>query len=230
MSRIVLLGLVLAALATTAVSAASPPPGATARCRDGSYSFSQHRSGTCSHHGGVAAWLGSATAASSPARAARPSASRPAVRLGRTVLLGRRTKTRGCALGPRPDPTCSPGAYDSGLTTSVICAPGFRTAFVRNVPESEKAAVEAEYGLEPGRYGRELEIDHVVPLELGGSNDMANLFPERAAARPGYRVKDRLENRLHDLVCAGRLSLAYARQAIARDWEALYRKVFGVRP
>jgi hypothetical protein len=33
------------------------PSGATARCRDGSYSFSQHRSGTCSHHGGVAEWF-----------------------------------------------------------------------------------------------------------------------------------------------------------------------------
>jgi len=33
------------------------PAGATARCRDGSYSFSRHRSGTCSHHGGVAQWL-----------------------------------------------------------------------------------------------------------------------------------------------------------------------------
>lgn len=32
------------------------PAGATARCRDGSYSFSQHRRGTCSHHGGVAVW------------------------------------------------------------------------------------------------------------------------------------------------------------------------------
>src|SRR5881296_2731734 len=33
------------------------PTGATARCRDGTYSFSRHRSGTCSHNGGVAAWL-----------------------------------------------------------------------------------------------------------------------------------------------------------------------------
>jgi hypothetical protein len=35
----------------------APPKGATAQCRDGSYSFSQSRSGTCSHHGGVAKWL-----------------------------------------------------------------------------------------------------------------------------------------------------------------------------
>jgi hypothetical protein len=37
--------------------APSAPAGATAQCRDGSYSFSQHRQGTCSHHGGVAHWL-----------------------------------------------------------------------------------------------------------------------------------------------------------------------------
>jgi Protein of unknown function (DUF3761) len=35
----------------------TPPPGATARCNDGTYSFSEHRSGTCSYHGGVAEWL-----------------------------------------------------------------------------------------------------------------------------------------------------------------------------
>lgn len=33
------------------------PAGATAQCADGTYSFSQHHSGTCSHHGGVAQWL-----------------------------------------------------------------------------------------------------------------------------------------------------------------------------
>jgi hypothetical protein len=35
----------------------SVPSGATAECRDGTYSFSEHRSGTCSHHGGVMRWL-----------------------------------------------------------------------------------------------------------------------------------------------------------------------------
>jgi uncharacterized protein YraI len=34
-----------------------PPKGATAQCRDQTYSFSRSRSGTCSHHGGVARWL-----------------------------------------------------------------------------------------------------------------------------------------------------------------------------
>ena len=33
------------------------PVGATAQCRDKTYSYSQHRRGTCSHHGGVSGWL-----------------------------------------------------------------------------------------------------------------------------------------------------------------------------
>lgn len=39
------------------VQSQRPPAGATAQCRDGTYSFSQSRRGTCSHHGGVARWL-----------------------------------------------------------------------------------------------------------------------------------------------------------------------------
>src|SRR5262249_53652195 len=160
--------------------------GATALCRDGTYSFSQHRSGTCSHHGGVARWL---TGSRSSSRAARPGS----VHVGATVLLARRTRTTSCKLGPNPDRACSPGAYYAKLTKSVLCSGSFRTSSIRNVPESEKFAVEREYGLAPGHYGKALEIDHIVSLELGGSNDMANLFPEKVDARPGYHVKDALE-------------------------------------
>lgn len=39
------------------VRARQAPSGATAKCWDGTYSFSQSRRGTCSHHGGVATWL-----------------------------------------------------------------------------------------------------------------------------------------------------------------------------
>jgi len=38
-------------------SESGPPAGATAQCADGTYSFSQSRRGTCSHHGGVSRWL-----------------------------------------------------------------------------------------------------------------------------------------------------------------------------
>lgn len=39
------------------VHSRSAPAGAAARCADGSFSFSEHHRGTCSHHGGVASWL-----------------------------------------------------------------------------------------------------------------------------------------------------------------------------
>ena len=52
-------------------NAPSAPSGAppTARCRDGTYSFNKHRRGTCSHHGGVYAWLPGAERVPSPALA-----------------------------------------------------------------------------------------------------------------------------------------------------------------
>ncbi len=199
-----------------AAAVGAPPPGATARCRDGSYSYSQHHSGTCSHHGGVAVWL-DGTGSTSGTRA-NP---------GTTILLAKRTQTSGCKLATKPDRRCSPGAYYSKLTKSVICSSTFRTSNYRNVPISEKHADEQEYGLAPRPYGSTLEIDHIVSLELGGSNSVANLFPEEAGPSPGYHVKDKLENKLHDLVCSGRISLRSAQQQIAANWLALYEKVFG---
>jgi hypothetical protein len=115
----------------------------------------------------------------------------------------------------------------------VICSPTFRTSAIRNVPDSEKHQVEVEYGLAPRGYGHTLEIDHIVSLELGGSNDPANLFPEEATFAndaPGFRTKDKLENKLHDLVCSGAMNLRAAQRGIASDWEKLYKQVYGVAP
>jgi hypothetical protein len=116
--------------------------------------------------------------------------------------------------GREPRPRLLPGAYYSKLTKSVICSAGFHTGDVRDVPESEKFAVEREYGLAPGHYGRTFEIDHLVSLELGGSN----------------QVKDRLENRLHDLVCAGSMRLRVVQREMAWNWQGLYKRVYGVAP
>jgi hypothetical protein len=79
----------------------------------------------------------------------------------------------------------------------------------------------------PKSYGSALEIDHIISLELGGSNDIANLYPERATPAPGFRVKDILENHLHDMVCAGSIGLRTAQQQIASNWMQLYKMVYG---
>jgi hypothetical protein len=109
---------------------------------------------------------------------------------------------------------------------STICVSGY-TATVRNVPASEKSAVYTEYGVTrhaPYSY----EVDHIVSLELGGSNTIANLFPEAYANPNGARVKDRLENAMHASVCAGRLTLKTAQREIATNWLATYQH-FGFR-
>lgn len=156
-----------------------------------------------------------------------------ALDVGKTVALRHQTKTSGCKLGPLPDRRCSPGAYSSKLTKSVICSPTFRTGPIRNVPLAVKHQVEAAYGLKPASYGSTLEIDHIISLELGGSNDPRNLYPERAtfaSGAPGFHVKDKLENAAHRAVCAGTISLRAAQRQIASNWLLLYQQVFGVPP
>jgi hypothetical protein len=150
-----------------------------------------------------------------------------AAALAATVLVRARTRGEGCTLGPLPDRRCSPGALDRRRTTRVVCSPDFHTSDVRDVPDSVKHRVEAEYGLAPKAYGDTLEIDHIISLELGGSNDIANLYPELA---PGFRVKDALENTLHKLVCSGAITLHTAQRRIAADWTRLYQAVFGKAP
>jgi hypothetical protein len=73
------------------------------------------------------------------------------------------------------------------------------------------------------KYGRTespgcCEVDHLIPLELGGSNDIKNLWPQPDELRPGDAEKDQLENELHHLVCSGKMSLGEAQKCIASNW------------
>jgi hypothetical protein len=71
------------------------------------------------------------------------------------------------------------------------------------------------------------EEDHLIPLELGGNpTDPKNLWPEPHVAPGdwGSRRKDSLEDLLHRLVCEGRVPLAEAQRAIARNWIAAYQR------
>jgi hypothetical protein len=120
----------------------------------------------------------------------------------------------------RPNAMLTPGDVFPTATVAQICVSGYSSR-VRDVSEREKDDVYAEYGIAHHTTG-EYEVDHLVPLEIGGSNDIKNLWPEPALPAPGFHQKDVLENKLHDLVCAGRLDLATAQHAIASDWYAAY--------
>ncbi|MGE5073481.1 MAG: HNH endonuclease [Anaerolineae bacterium] len=141
---------------------------------------------------------------------------------GLPASLGKRTKTSGCvAANGLPDAACTPGAAFADATVEKICQPGYSSE-ARNVPTSLKNKVYAEYGIlshEPGQY----EVDHLVSLELGGSNEIANLWPEAAEPRPGFHEKDKVENYLHDQVCSGKISLQQAQIQEATNWLAIYQ-------
>jgi hypothetical protein len=136
-----------------------------------------------------------------------------------------RTKTSGCLVdGPYPDRSCTPGAIFITVTRDQVCTPGYSSS-VRDVSESTKNKVYAAYGIQTHVTG-EYEIDHFISLELGGSNDIANLFPEAANPIPGFHEKDKLENALHREVCNGTLSLVQAQKLISSDWLNAYQERF----
>lgn len=123
-----------------------------------------------------------------------------------SAQIGQRTKTSGCEVHEAlPDSACTPGAIISTATKEQICVPGYAKN-VRDVPDSEKNQVYAEYSVKSHRAGQ-YEVDHLISLELGGSNDIANLWPEAADPRPGFHEKDKVENYLHDQVCSGAMPL-----------------------
>jgi hypothetical protein len=126
-------------------------------------------------------------------------------------------KTAGCvASNDLPDSSCTPGAIIPTATKAQICVSGYSST-VRNVPVAEKNAVYAEYGITSHTAGQ-YEVDHLISLELGGSNDITNLWPEAANPVPGFHQKDAFENQLHKEVCDGTISLAEAQKEIATNW------------
>ncbi len=140
---------------------------------------------------------------------------------GAAPQWGHQSKTSGCKVnGGLQDKACTPGDIFPNVTTAQICKSGYSSS-VRNVPESEKNQVYAEYGITSHGSGQ-YEVDHLVSLELGGSNDISNLWPQAASPTPGFHQKDSLENYLHDQVCSGAISLADAQKEIATDWLAVY--------
>ena len=114
------------------------------------------------------------------------------------------------------------------LTTdaNIVCVSGYASS-VRKVPESLKRTVFLSYGITK-RLGDDWEIDHLISLELGGSNSIRNLWPESGSTQPlNYHIKDRLENAMHDLVCNGQITLQEAQRGIATNWALLYKTWLG---
>lgn len=122
-----------------------------------------------------------------------------------------------------PDPVCTPGDADPRVTPAnvrtTICRRGY-TASVRPPQEVTyrlKIRVTRDYGI-PDVPFSEVELDHLIPLSLGGSSEVANLWPQRRTGPYDVEDKDAVAERLNRKVCRGQLGLREAQQAIATNW------------
>ena len=122
-----------------------------------------------------------------------------------------------------PEPSLTPGVT-AVVNREQIC----RAMPPKNriVPASLRRKVFEEYGI-AGAEPRAYEVDYLITPALGGADDIRNLWPQsNSSAVWNARVKDALEDRLHDLVCEGQLDLATAQRDISSDWIAAYKKYF----
>lgn len=130
---------------------------------------------------------------------------------------------------PVPDPTCTPGAFNPTVTLAVLKNSSFRTGCVRNcvTQEEDKNVTYSEYGIphpaDNQGANQVCELDHLIPLELGGADTLDNIWPQCGPnqiplANRYFKEKDQVENYLADQAKTGKMDLGKAQAAIAADW------------
>jgi hypothetical protein len=134
-----------------------------------------------------------------------------------------------------PNPTQTPGAIDPSVTQAnihqTICVSGY-TKTVRP-PESyteqlKRSQLQSGYAVQGVTQLSKYEEDHLISLEIGGSPTApTNLWPEAHFIHWSSFLKDKVENKLHAMICSGQISLAAAQREIASNWEAAYISFYG---
>jgi len=123
-----------------------------------------------------------------------------------------------------PDPRLTPGAARA-VSASDVCTVNYSDD-ARLLPASIQHRVLQEYGM-TGAQSQGYELDYLISPQLGGTDDIRNLWPEPESAT-GWNAgaKDALEGRLHQLVCQGKINVATAQRDLATDWISAYKRYF----
>jgi hypothetical protein len=152
------------------------------------------------------------------------------------VLIGGVAQAFAESLPLLPDHQLTPGVARTDLTLQKICTTKWGKD-ARHVSAADKKMVFSAYGLTGNKdpacitdaHGRHCEIDHLISRELGGADDVKNLWPQPYGSQPWNAVrKDCVETRLHKEVCAKQstMTLHEAQIAIKSDWTAVYLRFF----
>lgn len=121
-----------------------------------------------------------------------------------------------------PDNVCTPGAYVRKTRADVCDGDTFRP----NLQAAERRVILSNYGLATFT-GADGELDHRVPLVLGGVTDRRNIWPE---PEPVFNTKDRLEAYVKRRVCDGKpypMRVTTAVRLFLGNWVHAYGAYFG---
>jgi hypothetical protein len=133
-------------------------------------------------------------------------------------------RTLGADSGAIPNVSLTPGATNP-VGIQEVCGSRLSTNDPA-VPDPLKREVLREYGVNDAS-ANAYEIDYLVTPQLGGATNIRNLWPQPSLNTVwNARVKDALEDRLHNMVCSGQLDLATAQRDLSRNWVAAYKKYF----
>jgi hypothetical protein len=127
-----------------------------------------------------------------------------------------------------PDPSCTPGALNPAAVANpsqTICLRGYseRIRPPASYTEPLKITDMVQYASvgPPSSY----EEDHLVAIEDGGNaRDVKNLWPEYLYGPGGALQKDKVENQLHELICAGKLTVVEAARVLEGDWKHAFSR------
>ena len=121
-----------------------------------------------------------------------------------------------------PNNYYTPGKADK-IDVKQLCAA--TDASTKPIADWQKNAALERYGVRPENFNGELE--RLVPVALGGTNDPDNLYPFHAQGEYTVEAKQRLAAKLHELVCEGKMSLKQAQEIFKKDWTKGYKQYVG---
>lgn len=119
-----------------------------------------------------------------------------------------------------PNPTLTPGDTVE-VSREVVCGSG-DTNTSGKIPITVKRQIFERYRLKPGAIG--FNVDHLIPVNLGGSNSPKNLWPQSLSGAWNYHLKNSLEHTLKKMVCRNEIELEKAQRVLATDWISAYKK------